>query len=182
MMDVTQRSCTSVQPSAAVFLFMFQLNDVLIKAHALLCVVKTSLFNFYFTLRFALLCVTGVDLFTVFIMCGSPADVEKVKTGVPEADNGDILFFLIDLYKSVRHSRFQFDGWCLSTVICGNHAALPLLCPHSDQYYFNKSSVPFMRNVLVLTMPKERKYNISNAPENKVSWVTLNSVILYDIT
>uniref|UniRef100_A0A3B3ZKP8 Guanylate cyclase n=1 Tax=Periophthalmus magnuspinnatus TaxID=409849 RepID=A0A3B3ZKP8_9GOBI len=44
-----------------------------------------------------------VFVFAVFIMCGSPADVEEAKRGIPEADNSDILFFLIDLYKSVHH-------------------------------------------------------------------------------
>lgn len=41
-------------------------------------------------------------LFAVFIMCGSPADVLEVKNGSVEADRSDILFILIDLYKSVK--------------------------------------------------------------------------------
>ncbi|XP_072312685.1 guanylyl cyclase C [Eucyclogobius newberryi] len=73
----------------------------------------------------------------VFIMCGSPADVEEAKRGIPEADNSDILFFLIDLY--------------------------------NDEYYINTTSRPHMRNVLVLTMPNTRHYNISRAPENKMN-------------
>lgn len=35
----------------------------------------------------------------LYIMCGSPADVEEVKSSIPETDSADILFFLIDLYK-----------------------------------------------------------------------------------
>lgn len=41
------------------------------------------------------------SLFAVFIMCGTPMDVMEVKNGSPEADSSDILFILIDLYKSV---------------------------------------------------------------------------------
>lgn len=37
----------------------------------------------------------------VFIMCGSPQDLLGAKNGTKEADNSDILFLLIDLYKSV---------------------------------------------------------------------------------
>ncbi|KAJ0015737.1 hypothetical protein NQD34_014027 [Periophthalmus magnuspinnatus] len=73
----------------------------------------------------------------LFIMCGSPADVEEAKRGIPEADNSDILFFLIDLY--------------------------------NDEYYKNKTSIPQMKNVLVLTMPDTRNYNISTGPDNKMN-------------
>nr|XP_040033540.1 heat-stable enterotoxin receptor [Gasterosteus aculeatus aculeatus] len=65
----------------------------------------------------------------LFIMCGSPADIEEVKRGSKLADNSDIIFILIDLY--------------------------------NDQYYTNTSSMPFMRNVLVLTMPNTRNYTIN---------------------
>lgn len=37
----------------------------------------------------------------------------------------------------------------------------PLPPLHSDQYYTNTSSMPFMRNVLVLTMPNTRNYTIN---------------------
>lgn len=37
----------------------------------------------------------------VFIMCGSPKDILEAKNDTKEADNSDILFLLIDLYKSV---------------------------------------------------------------------------------
>lgn len=37
----------------------------------------------------------------VFIMCGSPQDILEAKNGTKEADNSDVLFLLIDLYKSV---------------------------------------------------------------------------------
>uniref|UniRef100_A0A7N6AWX7 Guanylate cyclase n=1 Tax=Anabas testudineus TaxID=64144 RepID=A0A7N6AWX7_ANATE len=67
----------------------------------------------------------------LFIMCGSPMDVLEMKNGSVEADSSDILFVLIDLYKSV------------------------------DKYYTNTTSLPFMQNVLVVTMPNTRKYNIS---------------------
>ncbi|XP_032358108.1 heat-stable enterotoxin receptor [Etheostoma spectabile] len=65
----------------------------------------------------------------LFIMCGSPMDVEEVKSGSIEADSNDIIFILIDLY--------------------------------NDQYYTNTSSLPSMRNVLVLTMPNTRSYTIN---------------------
>lgn len=79
----------------------------------------------------------GNRMSNLFIMCGSPADVKEAKRGVPEADNADILFFLIDLY--------------------------------NDQYYFNKTSMPHMRNVLVLTMPNDRNYTISNTTNYKMN-------------
>ncbi|KAJ3608358.1 hypothetical protein NHX12_025406 [Muraenolepis orangiensis] len=64
----------------------------------------------------------------LFIMCGSPADVLEMKNGMAEADTGDILFMLIDLY--------------------------------NDKYYRNRSSMPFMENVLVVTMPDTRNYTV----------------------
>lgn len=36
-----------------------------------------------------------------------------------------------------------------------------LLSLHSDEYYINASSLPFMKNVLVLTMPNDRNYTIN---------------------
>ncbi|KAG7507192.1 heat-stable enterotoxin receptor-like [Solea senegalensis] len=65
----------------------------------------------------------------LFIMCGSPKDVLEVKHNIPEADNSEILFILIDLY--------------------------------NDEYYVNKTSLPAMKNVLVLTMPNTRNYIIN---------------------
>lgn len=41
-------------------------------------------------------------------MCGSPMDILEAKNGTAEADNGDILFLLIDLYKSVVHPPTHF--------------------------------------------------------------------------
>lgn len=38
-------------------------------------------------------------------MCGSPMDILEAKNGTKEADNSDILFLLIDLYKSVINTR-----------------------------------------------------------------------------
>lgn len=38
----------------------------------------------------------------VFILCGSPTDLKEVKNISDAADNLDILFILIDLYKSVK--------------------------------------------------------------------------------
>ncbi|KAJ4941015.1 hypothetical protein JOQ06_027302 [Pogonophryne albipinna] len=64
----------------------------------------------------------------LFIMCGSPKDVEEVKR-VSQADSKDILFVLIDLF--------------------------------NDQYYINTSSLPSMKNVLVVTMPNTRNYVIN---------------------
>ena len=37
----------------------------------------------------------------MFIACGSPADMQEMKNNTVEANNNDILFVLIDLYKSV---------------------------------------------------------------------------------
>uniref|UniRef100_A0A667XZS6 Guanylate cyclase n=1 Tax=Myripristis murdjan TaxID=586833 RepID=A0A667XZS6_9TELE len=68
-------------------------------------------------------------LSAVFIICGSPEDVVEVKNGSKEADTGEVLFILIDLY--------------------------------NDKYYTNKSSIPSMRNVLVLTMPNTRNYTVN---------------------
>ncbi|XP_029933944.1 heat-stable enterotoxin receptor [Myripristis murdjan] len=65
----------------------------------------------------------------LFIICGSPEDVVEVKNGSKEADTGEVLFILIDLY--------------------------------NDKYYTNKSSIPSMRNVLVLTMPNTRNYTVN---------------------
>ncbi|KAK5880883.1 hypothetical protein CesoFtcFv8_021745 [Champsocephalus esox] len=64
----------------------------------------------------------------LFIMCGSPKDVEEVKR-VSQANSKDILFVLIDLF--------------------------------NDQYYINTSSLPSMKNVLVVTMPNTRNYVIN---------------------
>ncbi|KAI4799260.1 hypothetical protein KUCAC02_017050 [Chaenocephalus aceratus] len=64
----------------------------------------------------------------LFIMCGSPKDIEEVKR-VSQADSKDILFVLIDLF--------------------------------NDQYYINTSSLPSMKNVLVVTMPNTRNYVIN---------------------
>ncbi|KAJ0060099.1 hypothetical protein NL108_003934, partial [Boleophthalmus pectinirostris] len=85
----------------------------------------------------------------LFIMCGSPADVEEAKRGIPEADHSDVLFFLIDLY--------------------------------NDEYYRNKTSSPQMKNVLVLTMPNIRSYNISTDPENTMNdyMATYHDAVLF---
>lgn len=40
----------------------------------------------------------------VFIMCGSPQDILEAKNGTEGADKNDILFLLIDLYKSVTNT------------------------------------------------------------------------------
>ncbi len=37
-----------------------------------------------------------------------------------------------------------------------------LLSLHSDEYYINTTSLPFMKNVLVLTMPNTRNYTINS--------------------
>lgn len=39
-------------------------------------------------------------------MCGSPADIVEAKNGIKEADSSEILFILIDLYKSVLFTNF----------------------------------------------------------------------------
>uniref|UniRef100_UPI0037E8CC1A guanylyl cyclase C n=1 Tax=Semicossyphus pulcher TaxID=241346 RepID=UPI0037E8CC1A len=70
----------------------------------------------------------------LFIMCGTPKDVQEVKNGSKEADSSNILFVLIDLY--------------------------------NDKYYTNKSSEPYMKNVLVLTMPNTRNYTINTDLKN----------------
>lgn len=44
-------------------------------------------------------------------MCGSPRDLLEAKNGNKEADSSDILFLLIDLYKSVfRNCRLFFTA------------------------------------------------------------------------
>lgn len=41
-------------------------------------------------------------------MCGSPMDLLEAKNGTKEADSSDILFLLIDLYKSVVYNYCLF--------------------------------------------------------------------------
>lgn len=40
-------------------------------------------------------------------MCGSPMDLVEAKNGTEGADSSEILFILIDLYKSVLCVRFS---------------------------------------------------------------------------
>lgn len=108
--------------------------------------------------------------FAVFIMCGSPMDLLGAKNGTKEADSSDILFLLIDLYKSV---------FCNRCLLPTPHRApsqfrlsLHHCPPHSDQYYTNMSSLPSMQNVLVLTMPNTRNYTI-NTDVNSDSMVRM---------
>lgn len=42
------------------------------------------------------------------------------------------------------------------------------MTPHSDKYYTNKSSIPAMKNVLVLTMPNTRNYTVDTDLGNNV--------------
>lgn len=63
-------------------------------------------------------------------MCGSPMDVLEVKNGSAEADNNDILFVLIDLYKSVLVNwisvpiySFQFLSLSLAASLFLTHSA-----------------------------------------------------------
>lgn len=53
-------------------------------------------------------------------MCGSPTDLLEAKNGTTEADSSDIVFLLIDLYKSVVHS------YCLFSLL--SHKTFPDLC------------------------------------------------------
>uniref|UniRef100_A0A8C8JWY2 Guanylate cyclase n=1 Tax=Oncorhynchus tshawytscha TaxID=74940 RepID=A0A8C8JWY2_ONCTS len=46
---------------------------------------------------------------------------------------------------------------CFCTSVCSVIDNAPMT-PHSDKYYTNKSSIPAMKNVLVLTMPNTRNY------------------------
>uniref|UniRef100_A0AAQ5Z297 Guanylate cyclase n=1 Tax=Amphiprion ocellaris TaxID=80972 RepID=A0AAQ5Z297_AMPOC len=50
---------------------------------------------------------------------------------------------------------------CLMYSCTSSPFITPLLPLHSDVYYTNSSSVPEMKNVLVLTMPNERHYTIN---------------------
>lgn len=45
-------------------------------------------------------------------MCGSPTDLLVAKNGSKEADSQDILFLLIDLYKSVFCKDSVYDFCC----------------------------------------------------------------------
>lgn len=100
--------------------------------------------------------------FAVFIMCGSPTDLLEAKNGTKDADSSDILFLLIDLYKSV-----VYDCWYSLSLA---FPPITTILPHSDQYYTNTSSMPSMQNVLVLTMPNTRNYTI-NTDVNSASMV-----------
>lgn len=55
------------------------------------------------------------SLFSVIIICGSPEELLELKNGSKEADSSDLLFILIDLYKSVTSS---FDPFSSQTSIC----------------------------------------------------------------
>lgn len=46
-------------------------------------------------------------VFVVFIICGSPTDIAELKNLTSAADGNDIVFILIDLYKSV-HINLEF--------------------------------------------------------------------------
>lgn len=48
-------------------------------------------------------------------MCGSPMDVLELKNGSAEADSSDILFVLIDLYKSVNVIALYISVFLYST-------------------------------------------------------------------
>uniref|UniRef100_A0A8C7D0M3 Guanylate cyclase n=1 Tax=Oncorhynchus kisutch TaxID=8019 RepID=A0A8C7D0M3_ONCKI len=43
------------------------------------------------------------------------------------------------------------------------------MTPHSDKYYTNKSSIPAMKNVLVLTMPNTRNYTVDTDLGNNMN-------------
>uniref|UniRef100_A0A3P9CUY6 Guanylate cyclase n=1 Tax=Maylandia zebra TaxID=106582 RepID=A0A3P9CUY6_9CICH len=73
------------------------------------------------------------------------------------ADSSDIAFILIDLYRLVLLNHFTSEIFAHVEFFIR-----PLLIPlHSDVYYTNTSSLPEMKNVLVLTMPNTRSYRIN---------------------
>lgn len=90
----------------------------------------------------------------------------------------------VSLYWYIVSIQFVFISWGFTAMKCRKlmriqkillnlmyyccHAALTALVrtslfppPHSDQYYINTSSLPSMKNVLVLTMPNTRNYTVN---------------------
>uniref|UniRef100_A0A674CCK9 Guanylate cyclase n=1 Tax=Salmo trutta TaxID=8032 RepID=A0A674CCK9_SALTR len=57
---------------------------------------------------------------------------------------------------------------CFCTSVCSVIDNAPMT-PHSDKYYTNKSSIPAMKNVLVLTMPNTRNYTVDTDLGNNVT-------------
>lgn len=79
------------------------------------------------------------------------------------------------VYQSIRFSLSFFYETLMShslsdllsfIVRAQPFTALPSPPLHSDQYYSNATSMPSMRNVLVVTMPNTRSYNITDLKSN----------------
>lgn len=62
----------------------------------------------------------------------------------------------------LKLSNYNDMGLCKNAAQTALIRMTLLLSFHSDQYYINTSSLPSMRNVLVLTMPKTRNYIINS--------------------
>ncbi|XP_056286434.1 guanylyl cyclase C [Pseudoliparis swirei] len=65
----------------------------------------------------------------------------------------------------------EVKSWCKEAD--GSDILFVLIDLFNDQYYTNRTSMPSMRNVLVLTMPNTRKYTINTDLENN----TMNDYI-----
>uniref|UniRef100_A0A671UGT8 Guanylate cyclase n=1 Tax=Sparus aurata TaxID=8175 RepID=A0A671UGT8_SPAAU len=66
---------------------------------------------------------------SVFIMCGSPADILEVKSGIKGADNSDILFILIDLYNDQYYTN--------TSSVSSMKNVLVLTMPNTRSYTIN---------------------------------------------
>lgn len=67
---------------------------------------------------------------------------------------------VVEIHRSGNAEEFPFKLQLLKNIF--KVLSLFLVCPapHSDVYYTNTTSMPEMRNVLVLTMPDTRTYTI----------------------
>lgn len=65
----------------------------------------------------------------LFIMCGSPADILEVKSGIKGADNSDILFILIDLYNDQYYTN--------TSSVSSMKNVLVLTMPNTRSYTIN---------------------------------------------
>lgn len=70
-------------------------------------------------------------------MCGSPMDILEAKNGTKEADSSDILFLLIDLYKSVTNTcTVLLPKQCRFISVVNDEAAKLSVIPVSNILWF----------------------------------------------
>lgn len=101
----------------------------------------------------------------LYIMCGSPADVEEVKSRIPETDSADILFFLIDLYN---------DQYYLNESTSFMRNVLVLTMPETRSYIISNEPHNKMNDFMaayhdaVLFIGNVSRTIAANAPQKRV--------------